>query len=48
MTYQEALERVKLAFASVRNPKTHEASFERAILAVLIELELLKIEDSDE
>jgi hypothetical protein len=44
MTYRDALERVRLAVAAARDPRTHEANFERTILAILIELEILKIE----
>jgi hypothetical protein len=48
MTYLDALERVRLAVDGARNPRTYEADFERTILAILIELEILKIEDSDD
>jgi hypothetical protein len=48
MTYRDALDRVRLAVDGARDPRTHEADFERTILAILIELEILKIEDADD
>lgn len=45
MTYEEALDRVKLAVDTVRDPQTRQATFERAILEVMIELEILKADE---
>lgn len=45
MTNEEAMLRVKKALDSVRNPQTRQVSFEHAIIPILIELELLKIDD---